>query len=128
MLQDRGKLDEAEPLYRQVLEARRRVLGPEHPDTLTAMQQPGQCSRAGASWTRPSRSIARSWRPAAVVLGPEHPDTLMAMNNLARVLQGRGKLEEAEPLYRQVLEARRRVLGPEHPDTLTAMHNLARVL
>ena len=33
----RGKVDEAEPLLRQVLEAGRRVLGPEHPTTLASM-------------------------------------------------------------------------------------------
>jgi hypothetical protein len=37
LLQQRGKLDEAEPLARRLLEVRRRVLGPGHPDTLIAM-------------------------------------------------------------------------------------------
>ena len=37
VLRARGKLDEAEPLLRQVMDALRRVLGPEHPDTLASM-------------------------------------------------------------------------------------------
>ncbi|EIW80071.1 hypothetical protein CONPUDRAFT_155439 [Coniophora puteana RWD-64-598 SS2] len=36
-LWQQGKLDEAEELETQVLEARKRVLGPEHPSTLTSM-------------------------------------------------------------------------------------------
>ena len=41
VLQARGKVDEAEPLCRQVLEARRRALGAEHPDTLQGDERPG---------------------------------------------------------------------------------------
>ena len=33
VLNGRGELNEAEPLIRQVVEAGRRVLGPEHPAT-----------------------------------------------------------------------------------------------
>ena len=37
LLQDQGKLSEAEPLFREALAARRRTLGDEHPDTLTSV-------------------------------------------------------------------------------------------
>ena len=31
---DQGRYEKAEPLFLQTLEARRRVLGPQHPDTM----------------------------------------------------------------------------------------------
>ena len=34
LYQSQGRYGEAEPLYRRALEARERVLGPEHPHTL----------------------------------------------------------------------------------------------
>ena len=37
LLQDQGKLDEAAPLFREALDARRATLGDRHPDTLTSI-------------------------------------------------------------------------------------------
>jgi len=37
LLEDRGEWAAAEPLYRRALEAYQRVMGPEHPDTLTSV-------------------------------------------------------------------------------------------
>ena len=37
LLQDQGKLDEAEPLYREALAASRETLGDRHPDTLASV-------------------------------------------------------------------------------------------
>ena len=37
LLSDQGKLSEAEPLYRESLEGRKRVLGPDHPSTLDSL-------------------------------------------------------------------------------------------
>ncbi|MHC4094212.1 MAG: protein kinase domain-containing protein, partial [Planctomycetota bacterium] len=41
MLKSMGKLDEAEPYYREALDARRRVLGDEHQDTLKSVSGMG---------------------------------------------------------------------------------------
>jgi len=38
LLQDQGKLDQAETYFREALEKSRRVLGEEHPDTLACVQ------------------------------------------------------------------------------------------
>jgi hypothetical protein len=37
------KYTEAEPLYREALEARRRVLGPDHPSTITSINNWAGC-------------------------------------------------------------------------------------
>ena len=44
-----GKLDLALPLYEETLKLRKAVLGPEHPDTLTSMNNlaVGYCKTAG---------------------------------------------------------------------------------
>ena len=41
-LQSEGQYAEAEKLVRETLDIRRRVLGPEHPDTLLFDEQPGE--------------------------------------------------------------------------------------
>ena len=123
-----GRYQDAEAEYRQVLDARLRVLGPDHPDTLT--------TRHNIAWV-----LAAQGKPADAeaeyrqvldaklrVLGPDHPDTLAARHDIASVLADQGKPADAEAEYRQVLDARLRVLGPDHPDTLTTRHEIARVL
>jgi hypothetical protein len=49
-----GKHAEAEQVHREVLEARQRVLGPEHPDTLRSMNNLGTAlqDQGKAGWAR----------------------------------------------------------------------------
>ena len=68
LLSEKGDLDGAEPLYRRALEAREQKLGPEHPDTLTSMNNLGLLlmdkgdltaahaafKRCAAGWSDPS--------------------------------------------------------------------------
>ena len=123
-----GRLSEAEPLYRRALKGSEKVLGPNHPETLTSMnnlalllQDQGKLSEA--------EPLYRSTLETKIkVLGPDHPETLTSMNNLASLLQAQGKLSEAEPLFRSTLETQIKVLGPDHPDTLNSMACLASLL
>jgi hypothetical protein len=123
-----GNYAEAETLYRQGLAVRRRVLGPEHPGTLTtagnlanALNNQGKHAEAEAI----QREVLVVQRR---VLGPEHPDTLRTAGNLANALNSQDKHAEAESMYRDVLVVKRRVLGPEHPDTLVIAGSLANAL
>jgi hypothetical protein len=109
----------------EVLEKRRRILGEEHLDTVTAMSNlantlgdQGKLEEAAAMLQEVLEKIRR-------ILGEEHPHTISAMSNLAIRLGHQGKLEEAAAMKMEVLEKRRRILGEEHLDTISAMNNLA---
>jgi serine/threonine protein kinase len=123
-----GAYAKAEPLLRRAWEGRREVLGPEHPDTLTSMNNLALVLNDQLKLGEAEALHRQVLEARRRTRGPEHPDTLTSMNNLASVLADQGKLGEAEALHRQELEACRRTQGPEHPDTLTSMNNLARVL
>ncbi|MCB9833877.1 MAG: tetratricopeptide repeat protein [Planctomycetes bacterium] len=124
----RGDLWGARGLEEAVLAARTRLQGPEHPDTLTSMNNLAQTLRAQGD-LEGARGLEEAVLAARTRLqGPEHPDTLTSMNNLALTLQDQGDLEGARGLEEAVLAARTRLLGPEHPDTLTSMNNLALTL
>ncbi len=121
----RGDYPSARHAQEQTLEVFRRVLGPEHPDTLGSMSNLAETLReqgdlAGARTLQEQALDAR-----LRVFGPEYPHTLTLMNNLALTLVEQGDLANARTLHTHVLDARLRVLGPEHPDTLTSMNNLA---
>ena len=120
-----GRYNEAETPILRVMETRRRMLGPEHPDTLTSMSNLASTYWNQGRWTEAEELEVQVMEIARRVLGPEHPSTLTSMGNLASTYTNQGRLTEAEELEVQVMETRRRVLGPEHPSTLTSMANLA---
>src|SRR5258708_6287500 len=121
-----GLYPRAQALQQQSMEIRQRVLGPEHPDTLTSMNDLATDLDDSGHYAEAEKLEREALDISRRVLGPEHPGTLMLMNNLATDLDDSDA--EAEKLFRETLDIKRRVLGPEHPDTLLAMSNLAYVL
>jgi hypothetical protein len=128
VLDYQGLYAKAERLFRRALQGREKLLGHEHPDTLTSMNNlAGVLNRQG-KYEEAEAMNRQELECTKKVLGPEHPDTLTSMSNLALVLTSQGKYEEAEAINRQTLALKEKVLGPEHPNTLTSMNNLAGVL
>ena len=83
-------------MHEQALSAYERVLGLDHPDTLTsrgnlalAYQDAG---RVGEAITLHEQALTAYER----VLGPDHPDTLRSQNNLANARQAVGGANEAD--------------------------------
>lgn len=93
-----GRLQEAEQLYRAMLEA-----APAHPDALHFL---GVLSHQLGRGDEAVRLIRE-----AIAQLPEHPDM---HNNLGNVLSELGRVAEAEEAYRAVLR-----LAPEHVDGLS---------
>jgi tetratricopeptide (TPR) repeat protein len=116
----------ARTLQEQVVEASLRVLGPEHPYTLTAMNNLAQTLQAQGEMAG-ARTLQEQVPEAMTrLLGKEHPNTLASMLNLASLYYTQNQYAKAEPLYRQVL----RILaefghrtGREHPHSRTAINN-----
>jgi len=120
-----GLLPRARDLERQSLDIRRRVLGPENPDTLASMDYLAQALMDGGHFAEAANMFREELDIERRVLEPENPQTLTAMNNLAHALWRDDHYAEAEKMDRELLPLRRRVLGPENRDTLTTMSNLA---
>jgi eukaryotic-like serine/threonine-protein kinase len=120
-----GLFREAIPLQEKVRDYYLAASGPEHPDTLTAMNNLAHFYEKVGRRDEAIKLDERGLTLRRKVNGPEHPDTLQAMGNLAVSLDAAGRQDEAIKLGEQVLALRRRVSGPEHPDTLQAMGNLA---
>ncbi|RKL04917.1 hypothetical protein BFJ70_g17166 [Fusarium oxysporum] len=123
-----GRYEGAAKLYRETLEAREKVLGKEHPDTLSSMNNLALVLRKIGKYEEAEKMHRETLEAREKVLGKEHPSTLSSMNNLALVLGNMGEYEEAEKMHRETLELKEKVLGKEHPSTLSSMNNLALVL
>jgi serine/threonine protein kinase/tetratricopeptide (TPR) repeat protein len=111
----------------RALELRQPLLGPEHPDTLTSMQNLAIAYHGQGKYVAAAALSAQTLEIRKRVLGAEHADTLISMNRLANTYHRQGKTAEAAALHVQTLEIRKRVLGAEHHDTLTSTSNLANV-
>jgi tetratricopeptide (TPR) repeat protein len=120
-----GNIADAEKLAVKAMKARRKILGPEHKDTLSSMGMAGLAYHIGGQWKEAEELEVQVMETRKRVLGEEHPGTLISMGNLSSMYRYQGRLKEAEELEVQVIETFRRVLGEEHPGTLKSMGNLA---
>lgn len=93
-----GKYDEAEQMYREALGLYEKVLGREHPDTLTSMNNLALVLDSQGKYEEAEQMHRETLGLCEKVLGREHPSTLSSMNNLANVLDRQGKYEEAEQM------------------------------
>ena len=132
--------------WRAALDARRRVLGANHPLALAAMSQLANAiamNSRGDDATAEAEALHReglALMRAAPQLGISHPDTLIAAHNFALFLLRRGmctggdlekehlatqRREEAFALLRDTLSRARDVYGDKHIRTLTTLVALA---
>lgn len=123
-----GAYRSAEMLLLKRLDIQNRILGDEHPDTLTTMNNLALTLRAQGDLAAARKLFEQVLEIERRILREKHPNTLATMNNLALTLSAQGDLAGARNLHEQVLETTRRILGDEHPDTLTTMSNLAATL
>ncbi|KAM6519356.1 hypothetical protein FALCPG4_012996 [Fusarium falciforme] len=116
-----GSNQEAEQLLQRLLEANRRVLGPEDPNTLSGMQCLGTVLSRGGKYKEAEEVQRCCLEVRQRLSGSEHPTTLFTMNSLALTLATQGRFEEADDLCRKVLEAKKDVSGLEHLWTLAGL-------
>ena len=109
----------------QLVADQERVLGPDHPDTLTSRND-----LAIAYWDvgRTDEAITlheQTLTDQEQTLGPDHPETLRSRNNLAYYYYAADRTGEAIALHEQTLADCERILGPGHLETLRSRNNLA---
>lgn len=93
-----GRYKEAEEAYTKVIATRKRVLGDEHPSTLSSMNNLASTYSKQGRWKEAEELRVQVIKMSKRVLGDEHPDTLTSTNNLASTYSKQGRWEEAEKL------------------------------
>ena len=124
-LNENGYWKEAEQLDIQVIESSKRILGEEHPDTLSSLASLSTTYWNQGRWKEAEQLDIQVMESCKRIFGEEHPDTLSSMANLAATYRNQGHWKEAKHLEVQVMERCKRILGEEHPDTLRSMASLA---
>src|SRR5262249_285500 len=115
VLQDMGKLPEAEAAYDRAVAIGEKALGPDHPDFARLL-----VNRAGlyeAKHDLPKAKVAYEHATAAIekALGADHPDSVSALYDMAIVLDELGDFTQALALNEHALASREATLGPDHP-------------
>lgn len=110
--------EKAQSLYVRVLHDRKNVLGREHPDTLTSINDIAALYCTQGRYTEAESLYKESLMLRKKVLGREHPDSLTSINDLAVLYWEQGRYTEAEQLFEKALRLREKILGREHPNTL----------
>ncbi|GFR47385.1 hypothetical protein Agub_g9100 [Astrephomene gubernaculifera] len=114
-----------EAAHRRALELRTKVLGAEHPDTISSISNLASCIYSQGKYSEAEPMYKQALELHTKVLGAEHPSTITSLNNLARCIDSQGKYSEAEPMYQRALELRTKVLGADHPSTSISINGLA---
>ena len=128
MLENQGKLAEAETCYRDALTRRRKVLGEEHRATLGSMVSLGNLLRSRGAFAEAEPLLVSAVEKFRRVLGDADRDTLVAINCLGFLYVVQGKLAATEPLWREAYEKGLAALGEDDPDVLVWTNNLAGLL
>src|ERR1700733_10974193 len=76
-----GRLNEAEKLQVDVMELMKRLLGAEHPDTLTSMANLATTYMRQGRWNEAEKLQVNVMELSKKLLGTKHPDTLTSMAN-----------------------------------------------
>ena len=123
-----GLSKDALPLSERALKLRRENLGPDHPDTLTSIDDVSEVLRSLGKLADAEAYARESLATRRRTLGDDHRDTTLSMNNLGLLLQQEGKLDEAAAVLRETLELKHRVLPKDDPELLPTLNNLGLVL
>jgi hypothetical protein len=98
LLEVQGKLAEAETLYRDVLDKRRRILGEEHTRTIASMDILGALLTDEGKFAEAEPLLEAAAEKFRQVKGPTHDDTLIATGKLAALRVRQQKFPEAEAM------------------------------
>ncbi|CAI0655790.1 unnamed protein product, partial [Colletotrichum noveboracense] len=116
---------DAEELQAKELSICLMVLGEDHPDTLTSMNNLASTFWIQGRWKEAEELQAKELSICSTVLGEDHPDTLTSMHNLAFTWKDLEYWEDAMQLLQDCVRRRENVLGVDHPETKSSASALS---
>jgi len=79
-----GEYAKAEPLFKEALGIRQKVLGRKHPDTAQSLNNLAALYQAVGEYAKAEPLYQEALEIRQKVLGRKHPDTATCLNNTAR--------------------------------------------
>ena len=126
MIMHAGRSSEAINMYERILDARTKMQGSDHHDTLKTQQNLAYAYYyQGDEYDKAIKLLEHVYTTRQQLRGDDDVDTLMAGSYLALVYHADGRLQEAMSLYEQVIADPTRLIGADHEHTLVTRNNLA---
>ena len=122
---NQGRYSEAEPLYLDALEMRRRLFTSDHPNIATSLNNLALLYDSQGKYSEAEPLYLDVLEMTKRLFTGDHPYVASSLNNLAVLYHNQGKYSEAEPLYLDALEMRRRLFTGDYPDVANSLNNLA---
>jgi tetratricopeptide (TPR) repeat protein len=101
-----------------------RMLGPDHPDTLSVRNSLATAYHAAGRTADAIPLVEQILAARERLLGADHASALAARNNLASAYRTTGQAAMAIPLFEKNVAVCERLLGADHPKTLASRHSL----
>jgi tetratricopeptide (TPR) repeat protein len=117
----------AEQLWQEVIEIRTKTRGPEHPDTLHALQSLAWCFELHGRDDKAEELWERIFACRESIQGAEHEATCQARNALAFFDYKRRRYEDAEAKWKTTMEVIERAERTKSRQLAKAMKSLARL-
>ena len=123
-LYNKGNYFDATKYYLESLRIYKEVLGENHPDYATFLNNLGVLYKAQGNNSKAEHYYLESLRICKEVLGENHPSYASSLHNLGELYHTQGNYTEAEKCYLESLRIYKEVLGEKHPDYATILNNL----
>ncbi|WP_363268433.1 tetratricopeptide repeat-containing protein [Okeania sp. SIO2B3] len=127
LYRDQGRYTEAEPLYKNSLAIREKVLGVDHPSVAESLNNLADIYSHQGRYSEAEPLLQRSLAIDEKALGAENPSIAISLNNLGTFYHKQGRYSEAEPLYQRSLAILEKAWGADHPSVATSLNNLAEI-
>jgi non-specific serine/threonine protein kinase/serine/threonine-protein kinase len=119
-----GRHDEAETLFKEVLDGQKEKVGEDHPLTLGTIHYFGVLRREQQRYDEAESMLHQALEARQRKLGPDHPACFESMHELAVLYKEQSRYDEAEKLLLEVVEGRRLKLSDTHPHIIESLNSL----
>lgn len=116
-LNNLGRYDEAYSIYNDVWEARKKILVPDHSDTMRARHNMAVALMGQEKYNEALEMFQEVLTRQKTILGPSHIDTLQSQRNIASVLLLKNEPIKSMNLYKEGTNLRRNIWKIDHPHT-----------
>ncbi len=120
-----GRVKEAEPLHREALRIRKKVLGEDNQLTASSFSNLGGIYSSQGRYKEAELFIRKALEIDKKILGEEHPEIATDLSNLGTIYQYQENYKDAESSYKQALDIRKKKLPANHPAIANSLNNLA---
>lgn len=124
-LEQAGRYDEAELLYKQAIEIGKATIGESHPSYAIRLNNLANLYENMGRYDEAEPLYKQAIEIDSKTIGENHPDYAVHLSNLAYLYGSMGRYDKAEPLYKQAMEIGKATIGENHPNYAISLNNLA---